>query len=154
MKPAIIRPDLELKKEIREVPARNVIYIRLFGDYKMNDYGGTWMRLFQFIKEEKLPMGDMAPYCMYHDDPKVTPADKLRTDVCMVMPVTVPAAAFTAPILMVMASPPSNQLLTSEYDSDASDFLNVLASITLAPLLVVAVTFTIIDSTFSSSMLR
>ncbi|WP_349861213.1 AraC family transcriptional regulator, partial [Bacteroides cellulosilyticus] len=29
------------------------------------------------------------PYCMYHDDPKVTPADKLRTDVCMVMPVTV-----------------------------------------------------------------
>ena len=89
MKPAIIRPDLELKKEIREVPARNVIYIRLFGDYKMNDYGGTWMRLFQFIKEEKLPMGDMAPYCMYHDDPKVTPADKLRTDVCMVMPVTV-----------------------------------------------------------------
>lgn len=44
MKPAIIRPDLELKKEIREVPARNVIYIRLFGDYKMNDYGGTWMR--------------------------------------------------------------------------------------------------------------
>lgn len=52
MKPAIIRPDLELKKEIREVPARNVIYIRLFGDYKMNDYGGTWMRLFQFIKEE------------------------------------------------------------------------------------------------------
>ena len=65
MKPAIIRPDLELKKEIREVPARNVIYIRLFGDYKMNDYGGTWMRLFQFIKEEKLPMGDMAPYCMY-----------------------------------------------------------------------------------------
>ena len=89
MKPAIIRPDLELKKEIREVPARNVIYIRLFGDYKMNDYGGTWMRLFQFIKEEKLPMGDMAPYCMYHDEPKVTPADKLRTDVCMVMPVTV-----------------------------------------------------------------
>ena len=58
MKPAIIRPDLELKKEIREVPARNVIYIRLFGDYKMNDYGGTWMRLFQFIKEEKLPMDE------------------------------------------------------------------------------------------------
>ena len=38
MKPAIIRPDLELKKEIREVPLRNVIYIRLFGDYKMNAF--------------------------------------------------------------------------------------------------------------------
>ena len=38
MKPAIIRPELELKHEIKEVPARNVIYIRLLGDYKLNDY--------------------------------------------------------------------------------------------------------------------
>ena len=38
MKPAIIRPELELKHEIKEVPARNVIYLRLFGDYKLNDY--------------------------------------------------------------------------------------------------------------------
>ena len=58
MKPAIIRPDLELKREIRNVSERNVIYIRLTGDYKLNDYGGTWGRLFQFIKEQKLPMGD------------------------------------------------------------------------------------------------
>ena len=39
MKPAIIRPELELKSEIKNVPARNVIYIRLSGDYKLNDYG-------------------------------------------------------------------------------------------------------------------
>ena len=51
MKPAIIRPDLELKSEIKSIPARNVIYIRLSGDYKLNDYGGTWGRLWQFIKE-------------------------------------------------------------------------------------------------------
>ena len=44
MKPAIIRPELELKSEIKNVPARNVIYIRLSGDYKLNDYGGTWGR--------------------------------------------------------------------------------------------------------------
>ena len=56
MKPAIIRPELELKHEIKEVPARNVIYIRLFGDYKLNDYCSAWMRLCQFIQEEKLPM--------------------------------------------------------------------------------------------------
>ena len=77
MKPAIIRPDLELKKEIRNVSERNVIYIRLTGDYKLNDYGGTWGRLWQFIKEQKLPMGDFSPLCIYHDDPKVTPAEKL-----------------------------------------------------------------------------
>ena len=81
MKPAIIRPDLELKSEIKSIPARNVIYIRLSGDYKLNDYGGTWGRLWQFIKEQKLPMGDFSPLCIYHDDPKVTPAEKLRTDV-------------------------------------------------------------------------
>ncbi len=34
-------------------------------------------------------MGDFSPLCIYHDDPKVTPAEKLRTDVCMVMPVKV-----------------------------------------------------------------
>mgnify|MGYP000522689788 FL=1 len=82
MKPAIIRPDLELKSEIKSIPARNVIYIRLSGDYKLNDYGGTWGRLWQFIKEQKLPMGDFSPLCIYHDDPKVTPAEKLSTDVC------------------------------------------------------------------------
>ena len=89
MKPAIIRPDLELKSEIKNVPARNVIYIRLSGDYKLNDYGGTWGRLWQFVKEQNLPIGDFSPLCIYHDDPKVTPAEKLRTDVCMVMPVQV-----------------------------------------------------------------
>ena len=89
MKPAIIRPELELKSEIKNVPARNVIYIRLSGDYKLNDYGGTWGRLWQFVKEQNLPIGDFSPLCIYHDDPKVTPAEKLRTDVCMVMPVQV-----------------------------------------------------------------
>jgi len=34
-------------------------------------------------------MGEVMPYCIYHDDPKVTPVEKLRTDVCMVMPATV-----------------------------------------------------------------
>ena len=86
MKPAIIHPELKLKREIKELPVRNVIYIRLFGEYKLNDYCGTWMRLQQFVQEEKLPMGEVMPYCIFHDDPKVTPIEKLRTDVCMVMP--------------------------------------------------------------------
>ena len=83
MKPAIIWADLEMKREIREVPARNYLYIRLFGDYKMNDYGGTYFRLMEFAKAENLSFNDFSPYCIYHDDPKVTPADKLRTDVCI-----------------------------------------------------------------------
>lgn len=89
MKPAIILSELKLKREIKELPVRNMIYIRLFGDYKLNDYCGTWMRLQQFVQEEKLPMGEVMPYCIFHDDPKVTPIEKLRTDVCMVMPAAV-----------------------------------------------------------------
>lgn len=87
MKPAIINPDLELKSEIKNIPLRNVIYVRLTGDYKLNDYGGTFGRLWQFIKEQSLPIGDMSPLCICHDDPKVIPTEKLRTDVCMVIPV-------------------------------------------------------------------
>ena len=89
MKPAIIHSELKLKREIKELPVRNMIYIRLFGDYKLNDYCGTWMRLQQFVQEEKLPMGEVMSYCIFHDDPKVTPIEKLRTDVCMVMPAAV-----------------------------------------------------------------
>ena len=89
MKPAIIHSELKLKREIKELPVRNMIYIRLFGGYKLNDYCGTWMRLQQFVQEEKLPMGEVMPYCIFHDDPKVTPIEKLRTDVCMVMPAAV-----------------------------------------------------------------
>ena len=45
MRPALIRPELELKHEIKEVPARDVIYIRLFGDYNLYDYCSSWTRL-------------------------------------------------------------------------------------------------------------
>ena len=44
------------------------------------------MHLIQFVKEQNLPMGDPSPLCIYHDAPKVTPTDKLRTDVCMLLP--------------------------------------------------------------------
>ena len=83
MKPAIINPDVEMTREVKAIPARNVIYIRLLGDYKSNDYCGTWMRLFHFAQEQALPVKEMSPLCIYHDDPKVTPTDKLRTDVCL-----------------------------------------------------------------------
>ena len=89
MKPEKIWPDLQLQGEMKEIPVRNVIYIRLTGDYRLNDYCGTWMKLIQFVREQNLPMGDVCPLCIYHDDPKVTSPDKLRTDVCMVVPVAV-----------------------------------------------------------------
>ena len=85
MKPAMIRPELDLKGEVRLLPTRNVIYIRLFGNYKLNDYCGTWMRLLHFSQMEELSVKETGPLCIYHDDPKVTPEEKLRTDVCMLL---------------------------------------------------------------------
>lgn len=87
MKPELIMPDLDIRGEVKEVPALQVIYIRLTGDYKQNDYCGTWMKLCGYVQQQNLPMGNVCPLCIYHDDPKVTSAEKLRTDVCMVLPV-------------------------------------------------------------------
>ena len=89
MKPAIIRPDLELKSEIKSIPARNVIYIRLSGDYKLNDYGGDMGTSVAVHQRTKAAHGRFQPALHLSRRPKVTPAEKLRTDVCMVMPVQV-----------------------------------------------------------------
>lgn len=83
MKQEIIRPELDLRGEVKTVPARNVIYIRLTGDYQLNDYHGTWQRLWRFVRERGLHVSCPVPYCIYYDDPKVTAADKLRADACL-----------------------------------------------------------------------
>ena len=41
------------------------------------------MRLLQFAKEQNIQPLSFSPICLYHDDPKVTSPDKLRTDICL-----------------------------------------------------------------------
>lgn len=81
MKPAIIRPDLNLKSEIKQLPLRNLLYIRQFGEYNAIDYVGCMQRLHHFIEEQKLTKASMAPYCIYYNDPKTTDPGKLCTDI-------------------------------------------------------------------------
>ncbi len=84
MKPAIIQPELKLRTpKIIELEPKQVIYIRLLGNYSENDYSGTWERLWSFVKEEKLFSAGIEHISVYHDDPKVTESDKLRTEVCL-----------------------------------------------------------------------
>ena len=52
MKPAIIRPELKLKRKSKNFRSEMRGYIRLFGDYKLNDYCSTWMRLQQFVQRK------------------------------------------------------------------------------------------------------
>ena len=81
MEPNRIMPDMELKVEVKDLPGKQVAYIRLNGGYKEIDYLGTWMRLLQFAKEQNIQPLSFSPICLYHDDPKVTSPDKLRTDI-------------------------------------------------------------------------
>ena len=83
MEPNRIMPDMELKVEVKDLPGKQVAYIRLNGGYKEIDYLGTWMRLLQFAKEQNIQPLSFSPICLYHDDPKVTSPDKLRTDICL-----------------------------------------------------------------------
>ena len=105
MEPNRIMPDMELKVEVKDLPGKQVAYIRLNGGYKEIDYLGTWMRLLQFAKEQNIQPLSFSPICLYHDDPKdreeyirkaiekgkyvisdspaVLSPDKLRTDICM-----------------------------------------------------------------------
>lgn len=83
-----IKRDMELnikKVKIVELPTRKAIYIKLFGEYKGLDFGGSWQRLWQFIKENKLYSSGIEHLAIYYDDPKVTEKERLRTDICLVI---------------------------------------------------------------------
>lgn len=84
MQPTRILPDLQLQAEIKEIPVQQVAYIRLTGSYQSIDYLGTWRRLMHYLEEQNIRPTDFSPICVYHDDPKVTAPDKLRTDICAV----------------------------------------------------------------------
>lgn len=71
--------------KVSDIPAKRVIYIKLTGKYGDLDFCGSWQRLWQFVKEHKLFSLGIEHIAIYHDDPKVTEGDKLRTDICLVV---------------------------------------------------------------------
>lgn len=82
------KKDMQLKikaPKIVEIEAKQAIYIKLTGKYGSLDFSGSWQRLWQFVKEHKLFTAGMEHIAIYHDDPKVTESDKLRTDICLVV---------------------------------------------------------------------
>ncbi len=83
MQPEKVQPDLQLQAEVKDVPQRQVIYICRRGDYRQVDYAGTWKSLQEFARSQGASFFDPSPLCIYHDDPKVTPPERLRTDICM-----------------------------------------------------------------------
>ena len=89
MKPIEMNPKLDVSVEERTETAKQVIYVRLTGSYSGLKYMDAWKRLYAYVAEEKIYDECMEYLCIFHDDPKVTDPDKLRTDVCFVVPVPV-----------------------------------------------------------------
>ena len=86
MKPVQLNPDLKLKSpKVIELETKKAIYIRLNGAYSELDFCGAWTRLWAYVKEQKLFSAGIEHISIYHDDPKVTTSEKLRTDVCLVL---------------------------------------------------------------------
>jgi len=88
MRPVEVRHDLNIETEVKEYPDRQIAYVRLSGAYMTLDFCGTWQKLWAFVKEQNLYSEGIEHICIYHDDPKVTEPDKLRTYVCLVLPKT------------------------------------------------------------------
>lgn len=85
MKPFQVKPELKLEEKVSVFGDKQVLYVRLTGDYIKNDYCGAWQKLWQFVFSEKIKITEAEFICIYHDDPKVTESGKLRTDVCLVI---------------------------------------------------------------------
>ena len=87
MKPVQLNPDLNLKSpKVIDIETKKAIYIRLTGAYSELDFCGAWGKLWAYVKENKLFSAGIEHISIYHDDPKVTNSEKLRTDVCLVLP--------------------------------------------------------------------
>ena len=86
MKPIETNVELNIKApKIVTLGDKQVIYISHSGDYSSLDFGSAWKKLWQFVKENKLFSAGIEHICIYHNDPKVTEPEKLRTDVCLVI---------------------------------------------------------------------
>lgn len=80
------KKDIQLNvkgPKLMNLPSKTVIYINLSGQYGSLDFGGSWKRLWDFVKENKLFSSGIEHIAIYHDDPKITEGEKLRTDICL-----------------------------------------------------------------------
>lgn len=78
------RTEMVFRVEVREEPERHVAYIRHVGDYSR--IGKTFGKLARWAGPRRLFRADTKMLTVYHDNPDVTPIDKLRSDACITVP--------------------------------------------------------------------
>ncbi len=70
-----------MKVEIKNLPSLRVAFMRHVGRY--SEVGATWDRFLAFMGKEGLLGGGAMFIGICHDDPEVTPPDKIRYDACL-----------------------------------------------------------------------
>ena len=79
----------KIKVEVREMPELNVAYVRHIGPYKGDSelFQGLFDKLMKWAGPRGLlRFPETQVLSVYHDDPKITREDKLRTSVCITVP--------------------------------------------------------------------
>ena len=71
----------KMKVTIQDLPARRVAFVHHVGPY--SECGAAWETLGMYLGKEGLLGGDSLFIGICHDDPEVTPADKIRYDACV-----------------------------------------------------------------------
>ena len=79
----------QIKVEVKEMPEFNVAYVRHIGPYQGN--GALFEGLINKLMTWAGPRGlvrfpETQLLAVYHDDPNITEADKLRTSICLTVP--------------------------------------------------------------------
>lgn len=108
MRPLKISHNLNLQERIANINPLKVIYVRLTGDYKSNDYCSANEKLMNYFCNSEYFISEMQSHGesnvahtigrmfqeniissigIYHDDPKFTDNEKLRADMCLSVPV-------------------------------------------------------------------
>ncbi len=76
------RTDMVFRVDVRELPELHVAYVRHVGRY--NEIGVTFRRLMRWAGPRRLlRFPETKVLAIYHDNPDVTPVDKLRADACV-----------------------------------------------------------------------
>ena len=91
--PSLIRNQFIVEKQkyilkapkIKNLEAKQVLYMSLLGSYASLDYGGAAQKLWSVVKQQKLFTKGMEHLGISHDDPKVTALDNCRYDACLVI---------------------------------------------------------------------
>lgn len=68
--------------DMQHFPASHLAFVRVTGEYGKN-YEPATQKLYQWASPRGL--ADNTCIFIYHDNPEITPAEKCRTDVCLLL---------------------------------------------------------------------